>query len=89
MLAYPSLLVSAAKRAGIAVPGNPDDYNEEEYPHFHLFCLAQLGHSMTNLNDHWENARVIAAVDESEIRTVTPAQLIERGFDFGPNLFDY
>lgn len=84
MLVFPELLASAAEEAGIKVPPenslheNHWDYNE--YPHFTVFCNAQLGHRMRP-GAQWENARIIAAIPDNEIKEITFHQLEELGFE--------
>lgn len=83
MFAFPGMLVSAAEKAGIAVPSDPNEFEAEDYPHFALFCIAQLGQSMPYPGVHFDNARVIAEVSFDEIKTITYEQLFERGFNVG------
>lgn len=83
MIAFPSMLVNPAKQAGIAVPPDPDNYEPEEFKHFHFFCTAQLGQSMPTPSAHWENAVIIAAIPEAEIKTIIWSQLISLGFAVG------
>ena len=78
MIAFPSMLVSAAEQAGMKVPDNPDDFNREDYKHFFVFCNAQLCRPMSP-GEHWDNAKVIAEIPEEEITTVTLEDLIDRG----------
>ena len=37
MLAFPSMLISAAIEADMSVPDDPDNFAAEDYPHFHVF----------------------------------------------------
>lgn len=88
MIAYPSMLLRPAKEAGIKVPVGKDFDNQletwdaEKYPHFTVFCNLQLGKRMATPNEHWENAKVVAAVPESEIKTITIRDLEDRGFSY-------
>lgn len=60
MMAFPSMLVEAAEKAGMEVPENPDGGDfQETHPHFHVFCTLQLGRPI-NWGEHWENAEIIA-----------------------------
>lgn len=79
MLAFPSMLVQACIDEGIPTPHDPDEYDPELFPQFHLFCIAQLGRPMSP-GAHWENAKVIAAIPPSEVKTITFEQLTERGW---------
>lgn len=84
MMVFPGMLVSAAERAGIKVPEDPDnDYDPMEFPHFHLFCCAQLGQSMPYAGVHWDNAKVIASIPEEKIMEVTYEDLKDWGFQIG------
>lgn len=79
MLAFPGMLVSAAKDAGMEVPPNPDKYSSTKFPHFAVFCSVQLGRAMTSWTEHWENAKVVAKVPTEEIQKVTLQGLIDKG----------
>lgn len=82
MIAFPSMLEQAATDAGIPVPPNSDtdDYDLEAFPRFYLFCVAQLGRPMVSPGAHWENAKVIAALPEDQIKSITYEQLLEKGW---------
>jgi hypothetical protein len=43
MLVFPETLVAAATEAGMELPDNVRDFDKNEYPHFHAFCVTQLG----------------------------------------------
>lgn len=43
MLAFPGMIADAAVRAGIKVPDDLDEYDPLKYPHWHIFCMVQLG----------------------------------------------
>lgn len=73
------MLVSAAEKAGIAVPNDPKDFDAEEFPHFHIYCNVQLGASLPYPTAHWHNAEVVASVPTSEIMKVTLIDLIKLG----------
>lgn len=79
MLIYPSMIAGAAERAKMRVPADVDNYKPDEFPHFHFFCCAQLSKRMTP-GAHWENANIIAAIPEDELRTVTFQQLLDKGY---------
>jgi len=79
MIAFPAMLVGAAKRAGMDVPEDPENFKPEDYPHFDVFCVVQLERPVLYWGEHWDNAEVIAGVEENEIRTITFDELIERG----------
>ena len=77
MIAFPGMLLAAAEQAGMKCPPDPNDFDAAEFPHFRVFCSIQLG---SYPGEHWENAKVVAAVPDDQILTVTVAGLINRGF---------
>jgi hypothetical protein len=83
MIALPQMLTKAAKDAGIAVPPDPDNFNEKKFPYFNLFCCAQLGQPQPRMGCHFENAHVIAKLPKSKLKTITFKQLQKRGFQIG------
>lgn len=82
MLAFPAMLVTAAENAGITVPDDPENYDSDAFPHFSVFCLSQLCRPVVYHGEHWDNAKVIAAIPETEIRQVTLVDLLDRGLSF-------
>ena len=72
MLAFPSMLCSAATDAGIKFPEDPDseDYDKAEFPHWHILCATQLARSCQP-GEHFENAKVIAALEVSKLKEMT------------------
>lgn len=79
MMAFRGMLVGAAEKAGMAVPPDEDDFDPMEFPHFHVFCNAQLGCAM-NPGEHWENAVAITSIPMDKIKTVTVLDLIAAGY---------
>ena len=80
MIVFACALEEPARQAGIPVPKNSDCFNAEIFPRFELFCKAQLNRAMTSANEHWENAKVIAALPEEAIKTITVEGLRAAGF---------
>ncbi len=83
MIAFPSMLVSAASKAGIKVPNNPDQFEElkDEYPHFYVYCMLQLGRPILyGMTSHWSNAEIIASIPDSDILNVTVGEVFALGF---------
>jgi hypothetical protein len=80
MLAFPEMLIAHAEAAGIKVPEDVKNYDKEQFPHWEVYCNAQLGRPIIFGRSHVDNASVIASIPESEIRQVTFAQLNEQGF---------
>lgn len=91
MLAFKSMLIEPAKKAGMAVPEVADveafdldsDENRENFPHFTVFCLLQLGAPMPSWSSHWRNAEVIANMTVEQIRTFLYEDYINAGCEFG------
>lgn len=79
MLAFPSMLFKACEEAGIPHPENPNDYSNDEYPHFLVFTLLQLGIPMEP-GDQFYNAIVLSAFTREQIRNATPAHFYVAGF---------
>lgn len=85
MLAFQSLIHKAATDAGMKVP--PSDlldkdseaWNGDDYPHFMVFCNMQLGVPMQP-GDHWQNAKVIAAISDDKIKTIMYREILALGF---------
>lgn len=85
MIAFATMLERPAKEAGISVPADPDNFEAEKeaFPHFFVFCAMQLGAPMPHASAHWENAKVIAAIPETELKSLTGDDIITRGFQAG------
>ena len=85
MISQPAILASYAAEAGMKFPEDPDRFEEEkeQFPHFFIFCAMQLGAPMPSPTSGWENARVIAAIPEEELKTITAEQIYQRGFQVG------
>ena len=83
MIIFAGMLEEAAKRAGIKVPPNPDKgYDPNTYPHFSVFCSVQLCRPLTSWGEHWENAEVVAAIPEKDLKTITLDQLLKKGLRY-------
>lgn len=78
MMAFPYMLIPAAEQAGMSCPSDPGNFIAEEYPHFRIFCSVQLRRAMEE-NEPWDNAEVIAAIPEKELKTLTLEDLLEKG----------
>lgn len=61
-------LVGAAKQVGIIVPDNL--LADAKYPHWRLFCMAQLERPIHSDDVLLYNAKVIAAIPKNKIRSV-------------------
>lgn len=84
MIAFASMLVSAAEKAGMKVPSKPDDFVKEKdnCPHFYVFCVVQLGAAVSYHGCHWDNAKIIANIPDDQILSVTFNDLISLGYHF-------
>ncbi len=86
MIAFPHMLASAAKEAGIPVPPDniidePNKYRES-YPQYFILVITQCGRPMTH-GEHWENAKRLSKIPVGELKTLTAKQLQERGVNCG------
>lgn len=81
MMVYPSMLIEASVQAGMQVPPDPDNFNRDEYPHFHIFCMVQLGRAV-NWGEHWENAKVVARIPDTKVKTITLEELVNDGLEY-------
>ena len=82
MIIYPGMIATAAEQAGMKVPADPDgDWDAKEYPHFNIYCNVQLARPI-RWGEHWENAKVVAAIPEDKLDTVTLEYLIEQGLEY-------
>lgn len=77
------MIAPAAKKAGMAVPDDLEDYNVEKFPHWHVFMLMQLGASMPYPGVHFDNAKVIADLPLQKVKESTYFDLLEAGFQDG------
>jgi hypothetical protein len=77
------MLLAPAKAAGIKVPEDPDKYDKQEYMHFHVFEMIQLGAPMPFPDAHFQNAQLIAEFSEEEITKITYNDLLEKGLAIG------
>ena len=86
MMAFPSMLFDAADQANMAHPSENWDENwtdelKEEYPHFFCYCMLQLCRPIT-WGEHWENAKIIAKIPKSKIKTMELVDFIAEGLKF-------
>jgi hypothetical protein len=95
MMVFPSMLMTAATQAGMKVPTESEleRYEEVEdlardfpdfiqrYPHFHVFCNLQLCRPI-RWGEHWENAKVIAAIPLEKLKTMTLEDFIAAGLEY-------
>lgn len=89
MIAFSSMLVGPASKAGIKVPKNVEDYSPEEFVHWHIYQAIQLCAAMPSPNAHWENAQLIASYTEEQAKIVTYQQLLDDGLSVGSSSMYY
>lgn len=81
MMAFPGMLVGPAKKAGIKVPDNPEEFDRNEYTHFFVFCQMQLGRRMPYASCVWDNAEIIASIPDEEIKKVSTTSILAMGYN--------
>lgn len=83
MLVMESAIAKAAEDAGMKVPPAEQldtvHWDEKEYVHFHVFCVAQLGRPCPP-GAHFGNAKIIAGLSDDEIKTISSEGLLKAGF---------
>lgn len=82
MFIYEGMFESHIKDSKLKMPENFDEYNPEEYPHFHVFMIVHLGRPI-NVESLEDNANIIAEISDEDIKTVTLEDLLSRGLDVG------
>lgn len=82
MLAFPGMLVEAAKKVGMKVPEDPDNFDKNKFPHFVVFCNAQLCRPVCYHGEHWDNAKIIAAIPDDKIMEVSLNDLLKEGLSY-------
>jgi len=90
MLAFPSMLLEAAKQAGIKTPPDFggqndvdfDEWDETKYPHWTAFCNVQLCRPVAYHGEHWDNAKIIAGLSIEQITRITLEELIALGLSY-------
>ena len=82
MIVWPTMLVEPAEEAGIKVLDDvtEGEFTPEEYPHWMVYCNAQLGRPMPSPSCHWHNAKIIAGILDEEIFEVTNQDLLDKGW---------
>ncbi len=83
MIAFPEMLVPAAKKNNIEIPTDLEKYDVNKFKRWHIFTLIQLGSPMPKSTSHFTNARIISELPEEELETVTYNQLKAMGLEVG------
>jgi signal recognition particle subunit SEC65 len=79
MIMFPDMIAEAAEEAGIKLPHDLEEYNPEEFPHWHVYQNVQLCRAVT-WGNHWENAKIIAKIPKENLKKITENDLREMGF---------
>jgi hypothetical protein len=76
--AFPEMFRTHIEDSNLKLPDSFEHYNPEEYPHFHVFMTLHLAQTIDvfTLKD---NANVIAAISDTDIKKVTIDQLVKNG----------
>jgi len=74
----PVMFENHIENSRLIKPVDFEDYNPNEYPHFHVFMSLHLGHTIDHTTLE-ENANIIADIPDDEIRKVTIGQLVDKG----------
>ena len=82
MFAFPNMFGPHIKHSNLKQPDDFESYDPEQYPHFHVFMIAHLCQPI-DIHALEDNANIIAAIPEDEIKKVTFEQLIAKGIVYG------
>lgn len=83
MIAFPSMLIPAAREAKMPCPDDVEDiadFDKNQYPHFFVYCMLQLCRPI-GWGNHWNNAKIIARVPEENLKTMSEEDFIKLGFN--------
>lgn len=83
MIRYPCMLKAAAIESGMKVPSDADEYEPNEYPHWHVYVRLQVGKELPSRWAHWDNAKVIASLSVDELKELTLEKAVDKGFLIG------
>ena len=79
---FPDMFKPHLKNTKLKTPEDYENYNAEDYKHFHVFMLTHLA-TPIDINALTDNANIIANIPTKEIIKVTYEQLLELGVKFG------
>ncbi|MCD7996428.1 MAG: hypothetical protein LUH21_04255 [Clostridiales bacterium] len=82
MFAFPGMFYNHIRDSNLKMPEDFENYEPEEYPNFHVFMLTHLCQPI-EIESLEDNANIIAAMTDGEIKQVTFAELLEQGVAFG------
>ncbi len=70
MFLFKGMYKEHIKNSRLKMPEDFDNYDPEEFPHFHVFMGSHIGFPIDIYNlEH--NANIIADIPEDEIKTIT------------------
>ena len=79
---FPGMFYNHIKNSKLKMPDDFENYNPEEYPHFHVFVLTHLGQPL-DIAALEDNANIIADISDENIQSVSFSDLLEMGVVFG------
>lgn len=68
--------------SNLKMPENFEEYDPEEYPHFHVFMIMHLG-QLIEISALKDNANIISAISDEDIKKITPEDLFNLGLELG------
>jgi hypothetical protein len=82
MFMFPGMFYNHIKDSKLKMPEDFENYNPEDYPHFHVFMLTHLGQPL-DIAALEDNANIIAGIPKENIKSVSFSDLLEMGVIFG------
>jgi len=78
MFGFPDMLKNHIENSNLKQPEDFNNYNLEEFPHFSVFMATHLC-CPVDVYALEDDANIIAAIPEDQIRAVTYGDLVEMG----------
>ena len=78
MFARPRMFITHIKDTKLKIPDDPDNYDPEEFPRYHMFMTIHLCQTI-DVYSLENNAKIFSEIKDEEIETVTIGDLIKRG----------
>lgn len=82
MFGFAGMFKNHIDGSNLKMPENFEEYNPEEYPHFHVFMIMHLG-QLIDISALETNANIIAGISDEDIKKVTPEDLFNLGLELG------
>lgn len=82
MFMFPGMFYNHIKDSKLKMPEDFENYNPEDYPHFHVFMLTHLGQPL-DIAALEDNANIIAGIPKENIKSVSFSDLLEMDVIFG------